>query len=284
MREAERQMIGRPRFAKPPVQQVALAVYFSPPLGLQSVDVGRLWERLSDRFPTYGDAPVLPQVPVEIRDGGAFSINFQLGPPAGTRTTFQTPVGERMVQIQSDRVVLNWQRTVDAPDYPGYDVLRPEMVELLQHLRATCTQVGGSEPQASQVEVHYVNPIPRGGEGPEHVSGLLAPWTGETSNGFLPVEEEVRLDVRYPITDSTDRFLGRLYISAGPAVAASPGHAPRPVHLLQLFARVLPTSSDTVAAAPEALDIGHDWIVNGFAAITTQSMHTVWAQMPEETM
>ncbi|MDQ6839705.1 MAG: TIGR04255 family protein, partial [Actinomycetota bacterium] len=238
-------MTARPRFAKAPVEQVALAVYFSPPLGLQSVDVGRLWERLSERFPTYGDAPVLPQVPVEVRDASAFSINFQLGPTAGTRTMFQTPAGDRMVQIQGDRVVLNWQRTVDAPDYPGYDVLRPEMIELLQHLRAMCAAVGGGQPQASQVEVHYVNPVPRGGEGPEHASGLLAPWGGETSTGFLPVEEEVRLDVRYPITDGTGRFMGRLYVNAGPAVAAAPGQGPQPVHLLQMFARVLSASSDT---------------------------------------
>jgi uncharacterized protein (TIGR04255 family) len=277
-------MTGRPRFATPPVEQVALAVYFSPLLGLQSVDVGRFWERLRDQFPTYGDAPVLPQVPVEVEGSGAFSINFQLGPAAGTRTTFQTPIGERMVQIQGDRVVLNWHRTVDAPDYPGYDLLRPELLDVLKHLRATCSEVGVGQPQASQVEVHYVNPIPRGGEGPDHASGFLAPWGGGTSTGFLPVEEEVRLDVRYPITDGTGRFLGRLYVNAGPAVAAAPGLAPRPVHLLQLFARVLPPSSDTVAAAPEALDIGHEWVVNGFAAITTQPMHRVWGQMPEEEM
>jgi hypothetical protein len=239
-------MTGRPRFATPPVEQVALAVYFSPLLGLQSVDVGRFWERLRDQFPTYGDAPVLPQVPVEVEGSGAFSINFQLGPAAGTRTTFQTPIGERMVQIQGDRVVLNWHRTVDAPDYPGYDLLRPELLDVLKHLRATCSEVGVGQPQASQVEV--------------------------------------RLDVRYPITDGTGRFLGRLYVNAGPAVAAAPGLAPRPVHLLQLFARVLPPSSDTVAAAPEALDIGHEWVVNGFAAITTQPMHRVWGQMPEEEM
>ncbi len=201
--------------------------------------------------PTYRDAPVLPQVPVEARDAAAFSINFQLGPAAGTRTTFQTPIGERMVQIQGDRVVLNWQRTVDAPEYPGYDVLRPEMIDLFQHLRATCTQVGGSQPQASQVEVHYVNPISRSGEGPEHASGLLAPWGGETSTGFLPTEEEVRVDVRYPITDGTGGFLGRLYVNAGPAVAAAPGQALRSVYLLQLFARVLPVSPDTVQLHPQ---------------------------------
>jgi len=135
----------------------------------------------------------------------------------------------------------------------------------MNHLRATCTQVGGSQPQASQVEVHYVNPISRSGEGPENASGLLVPWGGETSTGFLPTEEEVRVDVRYPITDGTGGFLGRLYVNAGPAVAAVPGQAPRSVYLLQLFARVLPVSPDTVAAAPacQALDVSHDWVVKG---------------------
>ena len=30
------------------------------------------------------------------------------------------------------------------------------------------------------------------------------------------------------------------------------------------------------ASSANALDIGHDWVVNGFAEITSDDMHTIW--------
>ena len=58
-------------------EEVALAVYFNPPMALRSVHMGRLWDRWCDRFPRTEDQPPLPPVAPEIFPSAPPAVSFQ---------------------------------------------------------------------------------------------------------------------------------------------------------------------------------------------------------------
>lgn len=277
--------LAGPAFERPPVSEVALAVYFSPPLGLRTVDVGALYERWRDRYPTTLDQPVLPPVPVETFDTPTLGMTFQLGTPTGSRVWFQTAGGERVIQVQPDRLVLNWRRTSPEEGYPSFSTLRPEFARVLADLEAVHDNLGLGPLAVGQAEVSYTNTIARQGLGqpsgePLTVPDVLTPWSGVHTDAFLPLEEDVRLDLRYRIPGSGPASSGRLYVGMQPALSPAPG-LPESVFLLQLFARGRPATPST-ASGLDFLDLAHDWVVNGFVSLTTARMHKVWGQMTEE--
>jgi hypothetical protein len=67
---------------------------------------------------------------------------------------------------------------------------------------------------------------------------------------------------------------GRLHVAAEPAIRRSTGEE---VYRITLTARGAPTGTggDDVFGF---LDLGREWIVRGFASITTEKMHQAWGR------
>jgi len=123
-------------------------------------------------------------------------------------------------------------------------------------------------------EVVYVNTIIP--EGPWHHGDLarILPQVERSPRAFLPEPEELALRCHFLIPDSTGRPIGRLHVEATPAFTAP---AMEPMLNLTLTAR-----GQDVGSAPEGavafLDVGHEWIVRGFADVTTENMHKEWGR------
>jgi uncharacterized protein (TIGR04255 family) len=175
--------------------------------------------------------------------------------------------------VQPDRLVLNWRKTPEEPTYPRYETLRPIFVREVEEYFTFLETIGISRPVISQAEVTYVNPIPISAlDESADLKGVLAPWSGENSDDFLPVPEDSRILLRYLIPNpETGDAVGRLYVEGAGATHQELGR----VYMLQLFARGKPLS-EGVHGALAFLDLGHDWVVRGFASLTTTSLHDNW--------
>ena len=269
-----------PSYEYPPVSEVAIAAYFSPPLGLRSVHIGLLWERWRDRYPRTEDHPALPAVLAESFAPSPFPMPIQFGSPPGVRTWFLSSPGDRIVQLQADRLVLNWRRVDPEQPYPRYETIRPEFVQLLTELLELVKAEELGEVTLQQGEVMYINPIPvatveqQGG-----LRGLLAAWTGENSDDFLPAPEDMTMSARFRIPHpTTNEPIGRLYFQLSRGMQAVEERAAvEDVYLLQLFARGLPLEPG-MSGTTDFLDLGHDWVVRGFTSLTSQSMHELWGR------
>lgn len=258
-------------------------MYFSPPLALRSIHIGLLWERWRNRFARAEDHPPLPPVIPESFAPSPFAIPLQLiGGLQRVRTWFLTDSGDRVVQLQPDRLVLNWRKLDDGGSYPRYATLRPELTELLVDLLdfAESEQLGPGT--IHQAEVTFVNPIPVASVGGGEIGGLLEPWTGSYSDGFLPEAEDVAINLRYRVPHpDTGVPIGRLYAQASRMFRQKSGtDSPEATYLLQLFARGAPLDP-TLEGALGFLDLAHDWVVRGFASLTTASMHQLWGRREE---
>jgi uncharacterized protein (TIGR04255 family) len=175
------------------------------------------------------------------------------------------------VQLQRDRFIYNWRQVEPNNEYPRYKKLvRPAFERNL----ATYVNFLGREklgtPDVVQCEVTYVNHIPKG-EGWDEVKDWQRVFTviGTTHDPkFLPPPETLRFNFNYLMPDQR----GRLRVTAQHAVRQSDG---KEIIALALTARGKPASS-SVADILKWFDDGREWIVRGFADITSEIMHKIW--------
>jgi uncharacterized protein (TIGR04255 family) len=257
-------------------------VYFAPPVITRAANLGRLWDRWRDRYPQTEDQPLLPPVVPETFDVPSFGFSMQfMAGHLGSRVWFVANDGDQLVQIQPDRLIHNWRRTTIDDPYPSYEALRPKFVDDVNAFTQFVVDEGLGRPSVIQAELTYVNPIPMAalGDTKDNLSWLLAPWSGQYSDDFLPPPEDVRIGLRYRISDpSSGDPVGRLYVDGAPALRpGAKGDQAEEVYMLQLFARGRPLG-EGVAGALAFLDLGHDWIVRGFTSLTTSTMHKEWGR------
>lgn len=260
-----------PRFREPPVAEVALAVQFDPVPGLLAVELGRIRSVFQEKFPEVRQQPPLPPM---ASGTGAMTIKLQmLDAPELPRTWFLSADESRLVQFQPDRLGVNWRRRSDEP-YPHYESIRPMFADAWNDLVGALADLGHDVPAPTACEVLYLNPIEsgedRGWTDFGQLGNVLSVWSGGSSDAFLPDPKEVRLAARYAMPDE----IGTLELDANPARRRSDG---RPTLMLQLRAVGRPTGPG-LDGVLNFMDLGHDWIIRGFASATTSLMHEHWGR------
>lgn len=214
-----------------------------------------------------------------------FEITLEL-PNALPRTWLISRDQTRLIQLQADRISLNWRRPDDMVSYPRYTTLRRDLRRYFKVLRQCFEETGRKVPSIDLTEVTYVNPVdplvsPRGGGHPE-LAKILNRVRPRPRKAFLPHAEDAQIQTRWRIPGEEigagDRPAGRLYLTAAPAIKPAAG---APIYLITLVGRVIP-GGDGEAAAWRALDTAHRWVVLGFKDLTTQDMHKLWGLREKE--
>jgi uncharacterized protein (TIGR04255 family) len=272
-------------FGHPPVAEVALAVQFAP----ETIDIeafGRFARGVRDDLPTRQRQSVAPPMEERFdRVPATPSIQIRLEAPTELpRTWFLSEDGVQLVQLQHDRLTLNWRETNEDVDYPRYGALRERFEELLKLLTDALDEIGQSH-AINICEVTYVNPIevPRtekleDGRSPMHpdLAKIINRVRTRPRDAFLPEAEDAQLQARWRIPSAEvggdHAPAGRLYLSAVPGLKPK-GNVP--IYLVNLTARLLTLHGDNKSAM-EALDVAHKWVVLGFKDLTTPQMHRHW--------
>jgi uncharacterized protein (TIGR04255 family) len=241
----------------------------------------QLWARWRGRFPNVQEHPEVPPVQDELSSSSvppAFTLQVVDATSSAPlpRFWFMNETGSELVQVQRDRIVHNWRRLTPESPYPHYEALRPSFSEDLTDFQAFLDEFGIGKFNPYQCELTYINPIPlgRGIDRLGEFERLLAPWSGSFTDDFLSEPESVAVALRFPITDSSGRMMGRLHISAQPVQSQEDGTY---AILLQLVARGRPYDQ-SIEGILKFLDLGHEWIVKGFASITAEEMHRIWGR------
>jgi hypothetical protein len=121
-----------------------------------------------------------------------------------------------------------------------------------------------------QCEVTYINDLLQGAgwQTFQESVELFAPWWKPGTDRFLPNPETLNINASFEIPERQ----GRLHIGAQHVRRQIDG---RQAIRLQLVARGRPTSgadSDILAW----MDLGHEWVVRGFADVTSPRAHKLW--------
>jgi uncharacterized protein (TIGR04255 family) len=253
-----------PSFENPPVVEVAVGVHFLQLPGLNTIALGRLAEMWRARYPVAQEQPALPpMVP-----GGGPMITFQLQtslPPL--RLWLLTEDESSLVQVQHDRLLVNWRQVNTGDPYPRYRVLRKDFTALWSEFERYLAAADYGVLQPSLAEVSFFNRIAIGaaGELPGIVTALNPGWAldGQSATS-LQLEREVR--------GPSGEAQGNQNIALG--YRRELGFAQ-----MEISTRVrIDAESGDDAAILNALDAAHHAGVLTFDEITTESAHAAWGK------
>lgn len=261
-------------FARPPVAEVALSVQFANnPIDIEVIGV--FAREIRAEFPSSKLQPVSPTI-VETFDLAPPPQGFEVrvDPPATLpRLWFESTRGD-LVQLQHDRLTLNWRAASDDAAYPRYDSLRKRFENLLRTLRSVGKEASVTL-NPSLVEVAYVNPVQlpvrNRTAGHPDLARLVNRVKSSSSSSFLGEPEDAQYQARWRIEEN-GKPIGRLHVSATPGLIP-PNDTP--IYMLNLIARVQ-SEKDSVPRTLSAMDVAHEWVVCGFRDLTTKKMHEYW--------
>jgi uncharacterized protein (TIGR04255 family) len=253
-----------PSFKYPPVIEVAVGIHFLQMPGLNTVALIRLADMWRERYPKVQDQPALPPA-TPVGGGAVFTFQLQNSPPA-QRFWLLAEDDSRLVQIQHDRLLLNWRKVKDDDPYPRYDALRQDFSELWSDFVGYVSGGAYGVFQPSLTEVSFFNRIPvsSAAEVPGVIAALNPQWQ-------LDGHRATSMQLERGLADHSDVF-GRQNITLG--------YRPE-LGFIQLeissLVRIDAESADSEAILA-ALDQAHDVDVLTFDQITTDSAHTVWGK------
>ncbi len=247
---------GLPDFKRPPLVEVAVGLMFEP-LPISAITLAQLYLQWQEDYPSFEEHPAIPSSPAV--PGLIFDVNVPR-----IRFWFLNNSGG-LIQVQRDRLIVNWRKEAESAEYPHYDSLRDEFHKRVDEFSAFLAshQQGPLKPNA--IEVTYVNQVPLAGESPNlsDIVSLLQPPPNEVGS---PVE--ANLSVRFDASAQLDREPAALLINVQRSSTVEP-----PLAVLQLSCTI-PVRS--LSDAYVNLNKARDHVVQPFRSITTDKMHEEW--------
>jgi uncharacterized protein (TIGR04255 family) len=255
-----------------------LSVQFAPLPQYAGAHAGWFWKEYLDKLgepsKEWTQVVEVPKLPDQFERFGAEdvwtppSVRFLQGMQS-PRTQIVRSDGERMLQIQDSRVILNWKK--QAGDYPSYDTLVPELRTMLHAFESFAIEARFGQLQYNQWEIAYVDQLPKGElwETPRDwgkiFPGLSMPLLGNYQVSETP-DETMSADWRFSLAGQR----GRLYIGLR-QVRIPPSN--QEVLSVTYVARGPVSASQTWE---QGLDIGHEAITATFLSMTSPQVQEYW--------
>ncbi|MEE8553791.1 MAG: TIGR04255 family protein [Desulfobacterales bacterium] len=251
-----------PSYKKPPINEVVCGVRFNASDRLYIPHIGLLWNKFR------GDYPHLQHVPPLAARTGQLLIDLATGVPI-PRVWFINEADDELIQFQSDGFYLNWRRR--ERDYPRYEYIIENFEKVVNIIEGFYEEykLGSIEP--IEYELTYINHIPKG-QGWESIEDLPRVFSNlnwaQIEGQFLPRPDGTAWDVVFLLPDGK----GRLIVSQKHGVRKEDQ-----VPVLFLELKVLGIDNSVKKSGiRDWFDISHEWIVRGFADITTPEIHELW--------
>jgi len=160
-------------FRRPPVIEVAIGIEFVTPAPLAVQSVFDLRETLGEAYPRVELQPPLPPLP-PLGVSGTY-LGLQFGGPAN-RWWFLSGDDSRLIQLQQDRLLLNWRRTAQDSVYPRFHSLLPEFLDLAGSVGAA---VGNLQILSMQTDYYNRDDDLSPGSGLSELLAACRPTTGD---------------------------------------------------------------------------------------------------------
>jgi uncharacterized protein (TIGR04255 family) len=256
-----------PEFDRPPVIEVALGIQFEPAPGLRGIDLGDLRSAWADEFPIVSEQPPLPPM-LEDAVGGEPGVQVWVGAPPTSRVWFLSSDEHNLIQVQQDRLIVNWRAMSDGQPYPRYAHVRGMFVNAAREVAGFVERRELGQIVVRQVEVNYINAV-LGDESPPPPGSFLDFW-GPMGHHHLGEPSHANAQAVFDIRSAGTRPV-RMYVTVNQGTDLA-GH---PASFLTLAVRGAPVTG-TIDAALESMDAARGHIVKSFAEITSRERHEEW--------
>lgn len=241
-------------FEAPPLHEVAIDLRFAPLPRFTAAHVGYFWDLIRDEYPlTQEVEPLLAVEP----DG-------RLLPPPWRRTWFLSQDGGRLVQLQWDRLAVNWRRRSPDDLYPSFETI---YAAFRRHLRTLLEFVGPAgeysdlwsaiDPRA--LELVYVNRVRAPLDGQGWLGGLFPDFRWRPGDRHLDPPAAFRVQFEFPRDHGA-----RGVVHAATAIEHGTGEP-----FVELRISTSGPSGPLDDAGLDAwFDSAHEWVVSTFLDLT----------------
>jgi uncharacterized protein (TIGR04255 family) len=248
-----------PEFDRPPVIEVAVGVEFLPVDELDIVALVNLHNIWSGEYPKIR---LQPELPSASRFASQLPVVFNTGVPP-VRLWSLSDDENFLIQVQADRMVLNWRRISDA-EYPHYANIVEQFQAHWSHFVDYLGRLGAPAPTPTVAEVTYVNSIQFNvSAGPVQILTFDRDVDGLWPAAALSIQRVLPIPVG----------LGH------PGTLRLVANTEEPGALrLDLVARIELDPSVQHAFPRDALDFAHEVAVRGFSLSTTAAQQETWGR------
>jgi uncharacterized protein (TIGR04255 family) len=269
-----------PKFSTPPIIETALGVQFKPLPKMRVTHFGNFQEMLEPLgFVGVQEHPPLPHhIEQAEKSSQMLTLSFNLMPanvlPRVWFISDEGEKGEQVVQLQSDRLFQNWrQKKESSSKYTSYSINKSKFENTLSLLEEFVDKRALGKLIADQCEITYVSQI-RNDDSvsiQEHFKrcfkGIYVPSVG--------LEAELLQEAfGFNWQSWVPEINGRVFVQAGTASILG---SDKKVIDLRIIARGKPKNASKQGIM-DWLDLGHYFVVNTFANITTNEMQTAWGR------
>jgi uncharacterized protein (TIGR04255 family) len=178
-----------------------------------------------------------------------------------------------LIQLQNDRLLLNWRRGPRSVEYPHFERVSGEFRRIFTALEAFADEQGLGPVQPNQCEMTYINHLNVAGTeiGPADPSAFLKMWHLKESDWPEPLED-LAFNMRFLMHNESGEPVGRLTATLGTVLAMPPDKK-----ILQLDLTVRGVfAGEGLQSIVSFHEAAHRKIVRCFAAITTETAHQKW--------
>jgi uncharacterized protein (TIGR04255 family) len=262
-----------PSFERPPVVETAMGVQFAPIGNFTAAHYGWFWKTYLDATWTKTqDAPRMPAQFEKFGENDQWQTLPQIilqEPLQGGRILFINKDDDRIIQLQSDRLVYNWRKR--QTDYPSFKEIYPEFRRYLQVFEKFIRESGLESPLYNQWEITYINVVPRG-----DIWESSSDWGAVFPGLFVDVDTRELGVTRRPST-STLKFeivpkRGHLYVAAQHAKVDDGKEA----LVVNLTARGPLVADDKGWDLATGMFLGHATLVRTFHQIASPEARAHW--------
>lgn len=258
-----------PDYDRPPVVEVVIGLTFQPLRTLRVAHYGVIWESIRDEFPITEQAP-----PLGIEESvDSLPIGAWLFLP---RAWFLNSARDQLIQFQHDRLYVNWRSHYDNKPYPHYDAIVGLFEEKSKKIGDILRAESIGEMVPKQYELKYVNHIPQGTawktfqDLPDVFPDFC--WRAPKKR-FLPAAIAGTWSAVFPMPDGAGNLIARM--QPGTRVVED---EKQEIITLEMVAQGPKMTSEAMSARVW-FDLAHEWIVKGFADITSESVQRdVWGK------
>lgn len=249
------------KFENPPIVEKLMGIQFAPLEKWSIPHFGLFWEEIRDSFPKFSIQPPLVSE--------AFTPKT---PEEAVRCWFFHESQTKIIQVQRDRFLYNWQKPTGFEQYPHYASIRPEFEKSLLGFYKFLDKNQIDQPSINQCEITYVDHLERGREWQQlsDLPNVINGWSGMSGRLLTPNPDFLTIQIAYPLPDID----GNLLITFQPAFRHEDQTE---VFQIRVTVTGVPASRD-VDDVMLWFDSGRDFAVQGFVDLTTEKMHDLWGK------
>ncbi len=257
-------------YKAPPLAEVAISVQFDSRVKLKALDL----PTIQTQFAKMGLTQVEEHPPLARMASTPVTVpGLEVALPEEPqipRLWFLSTDGNRLVQFQADRLIVNWHRDSADDEYPRYKSLIDDLfLPAWDHLRDALESLDIQQPTMDVCELLYLNPIDVGsGWRSLREIGNVVSFFDSSSKVFPIAPDSASIAVTFPLP----RLEGILIVDMRTAIRDSTGDS---ALILRIIGRGEPANG-SIEGAMKFFDVAHEWIVKVFSSATATQMHDIW--------